>query len=166
MTTPAGLARRLHVEAIRSDGTYLDTGCANGLLMESMVKWAEEEGYKLQPHGVDISEKLVEVARGRLPQWADHIYVGNAMYWKPPIRFDYVTTRLEYVPEERRADLVRRLLNEVVAPDGRLIVTSYGCSSAPELTNLSVAEHLTRLGFRVAGEATAPRQQIAWIDND
>ncbi|MGH9195765.1 MAG: class I SAM-dependent methyltransferase, partial [Acidimicrobiia bacterium] len=91
------VTRRLHVEAIRRDGTYLDTGCANGLLMESMVKWAAGEGYKLDPYGVDISDKLVEVARERLPEWADHIYVGNVMHWQPPIRFDYVTTRLEYV---------------------------------------------------------------------
>src|SRR5438270_6914442 len=33
-------ARRAIAEAIDSDGTFLDVGCANGLLMESIVEWS------------------------------------------------------------------------------------------------------------------------------
>lgn len=163
-------ARGVHAEAVRSDGTFLDTGCANGLLMESMVAWAAKTGYRLEPYGLDISEKISEVARKRLPHWADRIFVGNVMYWDPPMRFDYVCTRLDYVPEWRRRDLVTRLLNELVAPGGRLIVTSYGCTDDPELTGLSIAEHLKRLGFEVYGEAPSLEKRnsslhrIGWID--
>ena len=69
------LARGLIAEAIHKDGTFLDIGCANGLLMESIVRWAAEKGYQLEPYGMDISARLAEVAQRRLPQWADRIFV-------------------------------------------------------------------------------------------
>nr|MBA2529463.1 hypothetical protein [Euzebyales bacterium] len=37
-------ARRLLVDLLPGDGTFLDIGCANGHLMESMVSWAAENG--------------------------------------------------------------------------------------------------------------------------
>ena len=40
---PAERARRPIVSAIDRDGTFLDVGCANGLLMESLATWAGEE---------------------------------------------------------------------------------------------------------------------------
>ena len=78
-TTPAGSrgspglrarlqrARRPIVEAVHRDGSLLDVGCANGLLMESLAEWSEEEGHRLEPHGLDISEALVRLARSRYP---------------------------------------------------------------------------------------------------
>ena len=33
-------ARRPIASAVDRDGTFLDVGCANGLLMESLVEWA------------------------------------------------------------------------------------------------------------------------------
>src|SRR5207247_9908708 len=75
--------RRPIAAAINKDGTFLDIGCANGLLMESLVRWAGEAGHVLEPYGIDISEKLAGLARQRLPQWSDRISVGNALYWNP-----------------------------------------------------------------------------------
>ena len=43
-----------------------------------------------------------------------------------PRRFDFVRTELVYVPESRQRDLLARLLADVVAPGGRLIVCGYG----------------------------------------
>jgi SAM-dependent methyltransferase len=116
---------------IDRDGSYLDIGCANGLLMESVVAWAREDGYCVEPYGLDISEKLVELARRRLPQWRDRIFVGNALFWEPLSAFDFVRTELVYVPSSRRREYVERLLELFIAPGGRLILCSYG-SSRPE----------------------------------
>jgi SAM-dependent methyltransferase len=123
--------RRPVVAPIDSDGSFLDVGCANGLLMESVFAWAREDGHRVEPFGLDISEKLAELARRRLPRWRDRIFVGNALHWEPPARFDFVRTELVYVPPWRRREYAERLVARVVAPGGRLIICSYG-SSRPE----------------------------------
>jgi hypothetical protein len=57
---------RWHItEAITGDGTFLDVGCANGLLMESVAAWCAERGLAVEPYGVDISPELAELARRR-----------------------------------------------------------------------------------------------------
>ena len=90
--------------------------------MESLAAWAAEDGRVVEPYGVEISARLADLARARLPHWADRIWTGNAMTWVPPRRFDVVRTGLDYVPPRRRAEFVERLLDEVVAPGGRLVV--------------------------------------------
>jgi SAM-dependent methyltransferase len=123
--------RRPVVAPVDRDGSFLDIGCANGLLMESVVAWAREGGHRVEPFGLDISEKLAELARRRLPRWRERIFVGNALLWEPPARFDFVRTELVYVPPTRRGQYAERLLERFVAPGGRLILCSYG-SSRPE----------------------------------
>jgi SAM-dependent methyltransferase len=123
--------RRPVLAPVDRDGTFLDIGCANGLLMESAFRWAHEDGRRLEPYGLDLSEKLAELARQRLPHWRERIFAGNALVWEPPRQFDFVRTELVYVPRPRRHDYVEHLLARVVAPGGRLIVCSYG-SSRPE----------------------------------
>jgi SAM-dependent methyltransferase len=123
--------RRPVVAPVETDGSFLDIGCANGLLMESVVAWAREAGHVVEPYGLEISGKLAELARRRLPDWRDRIFVGNALVWEPPMRFDFVRTELVYVPHALRRQYAERLLEHVVAPGGLLIVCSYG-SSRPE----------------------------------
>jgi hypothetical protein len=86
---------------------------------------------RVEPFGLDISDKLAELARRRLPHWRDRIFVGNALLWEPPARFDFVRTELVYVPPSRRREYAERLLDRFVAPGGRLMICSYG-SSRPE----------------------------------
>jgi hypothetical protein len=71
-------ARRTIGEAIDGSGTFLDVGCANGLLMESVVARSD---YEIEPYGVDLAPGLVDLARARLPTWADRIWVGDAATW-------------------------------------------------------------------------------------
>jgi hypothetical protein len=85
---------------------FLDVGCANGLLMESVARWCPN----VEPYGLDISPELAARAQQRLPHWADRIFVGNARTWQPPRRFDVVRTGLEYVPPRRRRELVAHLV--------------------------------------------------------
>ena len=77
-------------EAVDADGDYLDLGCANGLLLESLVAWCSERGYTITPHGLDFIPELVELARQRLPAYADNFHVANAYYWVPPRRYRFV----------------------------------------------------------------------------
>jgi SAM-dependent methyltransferase len=154
-------------ETVHRSGTFLDVGCANGLLMESVVRWAHARGLTIEPYGLDISPELAEVARRRLPAWADRILVGNALGWRPPRRFDFVRTGLEYVPPPRRRDLVAWLLGEVVAPGGRLVIGKYNEELEPRATE----EQLGAWGFAVAGRVqrahrTEPRiaYRCVWID--
>ncbi|HEU4557698.1 MAG TPA: class I SAM-dependent methyltransferase [Longimicrobium sp.] len=143
--------RRPVVAPVYRDGTYLDIGCANGLLMECVVRWAAEDGHAIEPYGLDISEKLAELARERLPAWRDRIHTGNALFWEPPMRFDYARTELMYVPDDRRREFAERLLERFVAPGGRLIVCSYG-SSRPEGARAEpLADEIQDWGLQIDG---------------
>ncbi len=123
--------RRHIVEPIHKAGTFLDIGCANGLLMDDVATWTREDGHGVEVYGLDISEALVELARQQFPHMSRRVFVGNALLWDPPNRFDFVRTELVYVPAPLRRRYVERLLRRFVASDGKLIIWSYG-SSRPE----------------------------------
>ena len=80
---------------MNTDGDYLDLGCANGLLLESLVGWCAERGYTITPHGLDFIPELVELARQRLPEYAGNMHVANAYSWAPPRRYRFVQLLLE-----------------------------------------------------------------------
>ncbi len=163
-------ARRPIVEAIHRDGSLLDVGCANGLLMESLAGWAEEEGRRIEPHGLDISEALVRLARSRYPLWADRLHVGNVMDWRPPRRFDFVRTELVYAPPRLRPALIERLADTFVVPGGRLIVCSYGSARRAGLKAEAVGDALRGWGQEVVGETEGADSnsvvfvRVAWMD--
>ena len=163
-------ARRPIASAIDRDGTFLDIGCANGLLVESLASWAGERGYGIEPYGLDLIGSVAELARRRLPCWADRISIGSVMGWLPPLRFDFVRTELEYVPADRRRALVRRLLRDFLVPGGRLIVCSYGSSRRPTPKAEPVGEILRGWGYEITGESIGTDTngvvftRVAWID--
>ena len=163
-------ARRPMVSAIDRDGTFLDVGCANGLLMEGVVAWAGEDGRRIEPYGLDLIPSLAALARERLPRWKDRISVGNVMYWEPHLRFDFVRTELGYVPLCRRRELVERLLGDYLAPGGRLILCSYGSSRPYRPRAEPVAKALRTWGYDVAGESEGVDTngvvitRVAWTD--
>jgi SAM-dependent methyltransferase len=152
---------RSHVaDAIDRDGSFLDVGCASGYLMECVVRWSR---HRLEPHGLEISPELAELARQRLPRWADRIYVGNALTWTPPQRFDFVRTGLEYVPAPRRLDLVAHLLGFC----DRLVVGSFN----EEIEERALEHAVESWGFAIAGRSERahrdPRivRRVFWIDS-
>ena len=161
-------ARGLIAEAIDRDGTFLDVGCANGLLMESMVEWCAAKGIRIEPYGLDIVPELALLARSRVPRWSERIFVGNALTWAPPMRFDFVRTGLEYVPPRRRRDLVEHLVRDVVAADGRLIIGVY-CNADPSGPGLD--DIVRGWGYEIAGHVERAHrirvnelQRVLWID--
>lgn len=164
-------ARSLIADAIERDGTFLDIGCASGYLMECLQRWTAERGHRIEPYGLDIAPELAMLARQRLPHWASRIFVGNALSWQPPMRFDVVRTGLEYVPVHRQRDLVERLLNEVVAPDGRLIIGTYNEERDDLRIGPSQQEMIAAWGLHIAGRIERRYwlnerhlYRIVWID--
>src|SRR2546430_14948169 len=95
-------ARGLIADGIDRSGAFLDVGCANGLLMETMVRWCAAKRMRIEPYGLEIVPELAALARSRLPHWSQRIFVGNALPWTPPMRFDFVRTNLEYEIEAHR----------------------------------------------------------------
>jgi SAM-dependent methyltransferase len=142
--------RRPIVEPIHKDGSFLDVGCANGLLMESVDAWTKESGLEVEVFGLDISVELVELAQRRLPHWHDRIFAGNALLWEPPAKFDFVRTELVYVPPSRRREYVERLLEHFVAPDGKLILCAYGSSRPEGVRPRPLVDELRSWGIPIA----------------
>ncbi len=158
-------ARRLVCDAIDRDGTFLDIGCANGLLMEDVQRWAAADGHDVEPHGIDISARLADLARARYPQWAARIHTANANGWTPPRRYDFVRTGLDYVPSASRPIYLQHLLDQVVAPGGRLIIGVHNLTRDDP-----VVDDLASWGHPVSGTSRRPHPRTAlhytihWID--
>lgn len=117
----------------------------------------------LDRFGLDIAPELVELARRRLPELADRLWVGNALEWEPPHRFTYIRTGLEYVPRDRRRELVERLLGWCE----RLIIGVFNEQAHARPTE----ELLRQWGHRIAGRSERAHRskpgmdyRVVWID--
>jgi len=148
------LKRRCIADAIDGPGDFMDVGCANGLLLETLRGWTPHE---LTPHGIDFVAELIDYARERHPGFAANFAVANVWDWEPDREYDYVRTNLEYVP----ADDWPEYLARVARPARRLIVCHY---ANPDETLVDCTELLERNGFTVAGASTAPDVSLAWVD--
>ena len=152
---------RSHIaHAIDRDGSFLDIGCANGYLLECLPRWTP---HQLDRSGLDIARQLTELARCRLPELTDRLWVGNALEWEPPHRFTYIRTGLEYVPRHRRRELVERLLGWCE----RLIIGVFN-----EEAHARPTEQLLRhWGHRIVGRSDRAHRskpgmeyRVLWID--
>jgi SAM-dependent methyltransferase len=149
--------RKPVADCIDRPGSLLDIGCANGYLLECCLRWTAERGISIEPYGLDISEKLVDLARHRLPRYADNFFVGNALTWVPSGRFDYVRTELVYVPSEYERRYIDFILENYLNPDGKLLVANYGEGLAIQEiergiitgshATTDIVERLAELGF-------------------
>lgn len=148
------------VQAVHRDGDFLDVGCANGLLLESLIGWAAERGFAIRPHGIDFVSELIELARERLSQHTGSFEVANAFYWTPARQFDFVRTNLEYVQQRDWSEFITRQYT-AVADGGRLIVCHYRNKNEERV---DVDAFLTGLGYAVVGQAEAPGVSVAWCD--
>jgi SAM-dependent methyltransferase len=140
--------RRPIAGCVTISGTFLDIGCANGYLLECLLRWTDERGFVIIPYGLDFSAELLALAQKRLPQYANHLFLGNAWDWMPPQTFDYVNTTLDYVPGELRESLVHRLLAHFVQPGGCLLVAEY-LGRTTGVPAISVDEQLHQWGFSI-----------------
>lgn len=162
-------ARAVIVDALHTGGTFLDVGCAGGLLLASVRAWAAERGLDIEPYGLELSEALAARARRDHPRWAKGIFVGDVTTWAPPRRFAFVRIELVYAPPPARRALVAHCLDTLLAPGGRLVVCSYaGDRHGPPPDD--VAAQLAGWGFAVQGQAVAtgrggrPLTRVAWVE--
>lgn len=146
------LKRRCLADAVDRPGAYMDVGCANGLLLESLRSWC---AFELEPHGIDFVPELVELARRRFPERAGNFAVANAWDWEPAREYDYVRTNLEYVPAADWPEYVRR----IARPARRLVLCHYAGAGEEAVDCAGV---LSGCGHAVAGGAHAPGVDVAW----
>lgn len=154
---------RSHIaHALDRPGTFLDVGCANGYMLECLPRWTN---HQLELYGLDISPRLVDAARQRLPGSAGHITVGNALTWQSGVRFDFARTNLDYVPAHRQHELVENLL----AQTGRLIIGVFN----EQLDERPTEQTIRSWGFAIAGRSERlnlrkPQvdYRVLWIDSE
>jgi hypothetical protein len=124
-----------------------------------------ERRIDVEPYGLEISWRLAALARRRLPEWADRIWVGNVTHWTPPRRFDLVHTGMDNVPPDRQRDLLLRLLGEFVVPGGRVVLRADRVHPGEP----DVVAQVRALGFDVGGvlERVHPQsgalRRTAWL---
>lgn len=150
---------------IHADGEILDIGCANGYLLECLVTWANNRGVKLTPYGLDHGARLIKLARKRLPQYADHFHVGDAWEWRPPIRYRYVYSVHDCVPDEFFGAYVDRVLRRIVASNGLLILGAYG-SRSNGVEPLDLPKRLADVGRTPLGQTAVgdpPISRFVWL---
>jgi hypothetical protein len=137
----------------------MDIGCANGLLLESLIAWTVERGVILRPHGLDFVPELIELARRRLAGYRPSFIVANAFHWTPERRYDFVRTNLEYVPPADWVEFVRRQ-HAAVAAGGRLILCHYHNPDEPYVDAGAVAN---AAGLQVGGRVEASGVSAVWV---
>lgn len=163
------LAREVILRAVEKSGSFMDIGCANGLLLECLIEWGRARGLAIEPHGIDLVPELVDLARRRLAAFSNNFTAANAFRWDPPRRYDYVHLLLESAPPMYHREYLARLVDRAVASRGRLIVSAYASRSRNE-TGIDIARYLVELGFAVAGSASATEAdgfvltRTAWTD--
>jgi SAM-dependent methyltransferase len=140
--------RLANLSPVNNSGTYLDIGCANGYLLECLLAWAKLKGVEILPYGLDFSVRFINLAKKRLANYASNFYIGNVWDWRPPQKFDYVRTELDYVPYNYRKALIERLLTEFVAGNGKLIISQYR-SRHDDLTQGWINRDLAVWGFEL-----------------
>lgn len=156
--------RGVILQAIDSDGDFLDIGCANGYLLECLCMWAREKNVILNPFGVDLGKRLIQLARSRFPNQKNHFWTTNAWDWAPPKKFRYVYSLCDCVPYDFLEEYIWRLKQRYVEKDGTLILGSYG--SSKNIPALDVAKILTDWGFTVLGSVESdepPVSRMGWI---
>jgi SAM-dependent methyltransferase len=115
-------------ECIEKPGLFLDIGCTNGYLLECILKWTSDG---ITPYGIDLSARLIKVAKERSPKFESNLYVGNVPGWASPTKFDYVRTELDGVLEESQEQYLHKVLNTYVVQGGKLLLTEYRTKKDP-----------------------------------
>ena len=157
------------LDAVDGDGDFIDLGCANGHLLQSVLGWASERGIDLTPYGIDLNPRLLQETMKRFPDKPDHFWVANAWGWLPPKRFRWVYAIWDLVPIEYLPHLARHLLQHAVKRNGALILGAYG-SKSEDWPSIAIADVLREGGVPVSGVSQGgelprggPVTRFAWV---
>ena len=114
---------------VREKGAALDVGCGcSGRVIDLLLA----RGFAVE--GVDISPRMVELARQRHPQVT--IHEADICRWDLPDRYTFITAwdSIWHVPLNMQAHVLRKLLR-ALSPGGILLFTMGGLVSAEEKTD-------------------------------
>ena len=156
------------LEAIHRSGSFLDVGCANGHLVECLHRWVTGTELRVEFYGVDFADELIELAKARLPDWADRFFAANAVTWTPPRTFDFVHAHeISYAPKTREREFLEHLLDNYVSPGGRLILGPWAVRR--DCTDLE--ESLSAWGYeptgtllKIQGDDPSLTRKMIWLD--
>ena len=138
----------------------MDIGCANGLLLQSLVSWAGEVGFAIRPHGLDFVPELIELARGRFPRERDNFIVANAFYWSP-IDNTILSGPIWNMGRARIGSSWFGVRYPCRRVGRRLIVCHYRNRDESYVALTPIVE---AAGFSAAGGVDAPGVAIVWSD--
>ncbi|HEX4985299.1 MAG TPA: class I SAM-dependent methyltransferase [Burkholderiales bacterium] len=113
-------------------GHALDAGCGcNGRIVDLL----QARGYEVE--GVDVSARMVELARARHPGVAFHH--ADICEWKMPRRYDFISAwdSIWHVPLACQAAVLAKLLN-ALAPGGVCIFSMGGLDAPGEKTDAAM----------------------------
>lgn len=161
------LSRRFIADAIPGPGSFLDYGCANGLLLRCLMEWSV---HTIEPFGIDIDAGLIDAARDLFPGRHDQFFVVDEhsdpsrevsgtfdhVYWAVGDNVDF-----DCVENIRWLSSVERM----VAPRGRLMLGFY----AGPVENRKKIASLSRRQIAVEYEVQNPcseSEAVAVIDVD
>lgn len=111
---------------VNERGRALDVGCgASGRFIELL----QQRGFV--PEGLDLSARMLELARERHPEVAFHH--ADIRHWTPPHAYHLVTgwDSLWHLPLEDQAPVLRKLM-AALAPGGVFVFTTGGLDAAEE----------------------------------
>jgi len=116
---------------VRSGDIVLDLGCGNGRLLKVLKK------HKIKYFGLDISEKLIEIAKKQYPQY--NFTVGDILRLPYPDNFFnkvFAIRILHHIPSEKFRLQVLKEIKRVLEPRGLLILTVWNVWGSKYKINL------------------------------
>jgi SAM-dependent methyltransferase len=170
--------RKFIAEAINSDGTILDIGCAGGFFLKSLQEWSD---HKLMPYGIDVEGDFIEEAKSLFSEQKDHFAKMDVKDIRElpsigfPGQYDFVYLSL---PGNIADTEWRDLLKNVIMPMAtkRLVIGFYGENRFPfdsdgwKKERERIKERVKEFedaDIGITGSAFNPtkfNQAIAWID--
>ena len=130
---------------VETPGTALDVGCGcTGRFIDLLL----ESGF--QPDGVDISEKMLELARARHPEVA--FYQQDICQWQLPKKYRFITAwdSIWHVPLSSQEALLKKLLLGL-EKGGVCIFSAGGVSQAGEHENEAMGPRVYYSSLGVTG---------------
>lgn len=141
-------ARKFISKSITSDGSILDVGCANGLLLKSLQEWS---GFNLIPYGIDKNEECINTAKKLFEGNEGNFVLGSFFRLKDtypssyPDEFDYIYwgVWVDYKVE----DTILKFLLSHLKVGGKLILGFYPDSSDGEADVIGNIKRIRDLNY-------------------
>ena len=131
----------------------LDVGCGHGMLSRTLA------GRGLRVRGIDLSPRMVEVARSRTPAGANAEYVVSDIMSDPPeVHYDVVVSVnvVHHLPLEQ---IVPRLAR-AVAPGGMLLIQDLVTRRGLDHLAVNVIAAIRRRARRIVGGSQADHEVV------